>query len=197
MWMRCENSFLFLWDISGPHRQRPLKLLGLVCTDLFWMSEFVWSGTVTAKPRAVRCAWGDTGLPGCPMAVRCQRETSEAWLEQSSPFVVFTHLRKQFVAIISTCSWFMWLHVSNRDFILSVLSPTFPLTSASPSVWVTPWVCLSSACPSPVLYVVLRVCVCACTYICIHQNNRLQWLLFLQNSKSYFLCEKRQHLALN
>lgn len=117
---------------------------------------------------AVRCAWADMELPGCPMAARCPWETLEAWLEQSPPFVVLTHLWKQFEAIISTCSCFMWLHVSNSHFILSVLSPTFPLTSTSPSVAVTPWVCLSTACPSPVLCAVEHVCVCVCAHTYVY-----------------------------
>lgn len=53
MGMRCENSFLFLWDSSRPHKQFPLKVLELVLTDLFRMSEYseyVWSRSATDKP---------------------------------------------------------------------------------------------------------------------------------------------------
>lgn len=172
-------SRVFVGSAAHPLREWDVKIVprffeisadrtGGVPWNCWGLCRFILNERVCVVRREPRCAgscaWV-TGAAWCPTAARGQRETSEAWLERGSPFVVFTHLWKQFEAIISTCSWFMWLHVSNRGFILSVLSPTFPVTSASPSVWAMPWVCLSSACPSAVLHVVTRVCVRTHTYV--------------------------------
>lgn len=172
-------SRVFVGSAAHPLREWDVKIVprffeisadrtGGVPWNCWGLCRFILNERVCVVRREPRCAgscaWV-TGAAWCPTAARGRRETLEAWLERGSPFVVFTHLWKQFEAIISTCSWFMWLHVSNRGFILSVLSPTFPVTSASPSVWAMPWVCLSSACPSAVLHVVTRVCVRTHTYV--------------------------------
>lgn len=193
MGMRCENSFLFLWNISRPHKQCYFKNAGS-SSYRFILNEWicvVWLN-YRKKPLYFKvCVYVEIKVRDYIPWRGTRAEVSERqWKGQlrfaflfSSSVYMKTIWNHYFMRAVSLCDYMFlsmflffpyYLPLFLWPFILSQVKSLCQLFGAG---WLS--VCLSSAQTSPVVCIITHTCRCTYVYLCTHKNNRLRWLWFL------------------